>query len=147
MRRCSQRKRFCARNQHKNMENAYAQALWKMVEGGMTPLKAVAAIKETLAAHGRTALLPRIARAFARLAEREARKSDVVLTIADEKDEKGAKKAAQEILTKLGLESEGLKTRVDDTVIGGWRLEGKGLLVDHSYKQRLLSMYTRVVSA
>lgn len=129
------------------MENAYAQALWKMVQGGMTPQKAVAAIKETLAAHGRTALMPRVARAFARIAEREARKSTMVLTVARESDEKSSKKSAGEVLHQLGIESEGLKTQVDDTLIGGWRLEGRGLLVDQSYKERLLSMYTRVVGA
>ncbi len=129
------------------MEHAYAVALWKLVEGGMTPHKAVVSIKELLATQGRSALFPRVARAFARLAAREGRKSDIVLTIAREADERSAKKEAGQVLSSHGMDAKDLKTRVDDTVIGGWRLEGKDLLVDHTYKERLLSMYQRVVGA
>lgn len=126
------------------MELAYAQALWKMVEGGMTPAKAVRALQETLKIHGREALLPRIASAFARLAQREAKRSDVVLTVAREKDERRAHKEVKELLTRMGVESKDLKTQVDDSLIGGWRLEGKETLVDASFKNQLLELYNRV---
>jgi len=129
------------------MENSYAQALWKMVDGGMTPSKAVHALRESLASHGREALLPHIGRAFVRLAERENKKSDIVLTVAREKDERHAHKGTEEIVKQLGAEAKDLKTQVDDTIIGGWRLEGRGMLVDASYKNRLLELYNRVTSA
>lgn len=128
------------------METAYAQALWKMVEGGMTPAKAVRALQETLKVHGREALLPRIASAFARIAERETKRSDVVLTVAREKDERRAHKDIKEMLTRMGVEQKDLKTQIDDTLIGGWRLEGKETLVDASYKNQLLELYNRVTA-
>ena len=128
------------------METAYAQALWKMVEGGMTPAKAVHALRDTLKAHGREALLPRIARAFARIAEREAKKTDVVLTVAREKDERRAHKEIKESLSRIGVEAKGLKTQVDDTLIGGWRLEGREHLVDASYKKQLLELFSRATA-
>ncbi len=129
------------------MEQSYAQALWKMVEGGMTPHQAVLAVKESLERYGRGALLPRVASAFARLAEREGKKSDVVLTVAREKDERHARTAAKELLAELHIDADGLKTQVDDTLIGGWRLEGRGMLVDNSYKSKLQRIYNQVTSA
>lgn len=128
------------------MEQAYAQVLWKMVEGGMTPAKAAHALRDTLKAHGREQLLPRIARAFARIAEREAKKTDVVLSVAREKDERRAHKEIKEMLSRMGVETKALKTQVDDTLIGGWRLEGRETLTDVSYKKALLDLYARVTS-
>ena len=134
------------------METAYAQALWRMVTDGKTPHAAVEALRTLLTREGREALLPRIARAFERLAEREMHKTDMILTVAREKDERAAKKEAQEMLYRTGLlsagggSSFGGKTRVDDTLVGGWRLEGRGMLVDASYKTQLLDMYNRATS-
>ncbi len=133
------------------MEKHYAQALWKMVEGGMTPHKAVSALKELLVREGRSALMPRIARAFQRIAAQEGNTSTMVLTVAREKDEREAHKEALEMLKKLGVGDlpagkAGLETQVDDSLIGGWRLEGRSILVDQSYKSQLLALYNRVVS-
>ena len=128
------------------METAYAQALWKMVEGGMTPAKAEHALRDTLKAHGREQLMPRIARAFARIAQREAKRTDVVLTVAREKDERRAHKEIKDALSRMGVETKALKTQVDDTLIGGWRLEGKETLVDASYKNQLIELYNRVTA-
>ncbi|MBI5457187.1 F0F1 ATP synthase subunit delta [Candidatus Kaiserbacteria bacterium] len=128
------------------MERSYAQALWKMVEGGVTPAKAVHALRDTLKAHGRDALLPRIASAFSRIAEREAKRTDVVLTVAREKDERHAHRDIRGLLREMGVEAKDLKTQVDDTLVGGWRLEGREHLVDASYKKQLLDLYTRVTS-
>ena len=136
------------------MEQSYAQALWKMVEDGMTPAKAVRALHDTLKAHGREALLSRIASAFTRIAEREAKRSDVVLTVAREKDIHRARLEAKKYLEGMDAKSarggsalgRDLKTQVDDTLIGGWRLEGRETLTDASYKKALLDLYTRVTS-
>ena len=128
------------------METAYAQALWKMVEGGMTPVKAVRALQETLKTHGREALLPRIGSAFARIAERESKRNDIVLTVAREKDERRAHKETKELLSAMGIETKDLKTQVDDTLIGGWRLEGREQLVDASYKNQLLELFNRATA-
>lgn len=128
------------------MEASYAQVLWKLVESGMTPAKAVAAVHASLLSAGRAELLPRVARAFERLADREAKKSDVVLTIAREKDERHAHAEVKAILADMGIDTKDLKTQVDDTLVGGWRLEGRGTLIDASYKNRLIQLYDRVTS-
>jgi F0F1-type ATP synthase delta subunit len=126
-----------------------------MAEGGATPSKAVHALRELLASHGREALLPHIARAFARLAEQQSSRNDIVLTIAHEHDEKDAQKEAMKFVVEMDSKSarggsalgRDLKTQVDDSIIGGWRLEGRGVLVDASYKQQLLELFNRVTTA
>lgn len=129
------------------MEQHYAQALWQMVKGGMAPHKAVSQLKDLLEKQGRLALFPRIARACARIAEKEGKTSTMVLTVAREKDERHAKTAAKEVLATLTADAGDLETQVDDSIIGGWRLEGRSILVDHSHKSRLLALYNRVVNA
>jgi F0F1-type ATP synthase delta subunit len=128
------------------MESSYAQALWKVIAGGMTPKKAVDSLHESLAARGRTALMPRIARAFARIAEREEGKSGVTLSVAREKDERKAKSAAKEALENLGVKPADVSVAVDDSLIGGWRLEGRETLVDASFKKQLLDLYARATN-
>lgn len=128
------------------MDKAYAQALWRIVEGGKEPKKAVRALREALISSGREALLPRIARAFARIADRNTSQSSVVVSVAREKDSGAAIRQSSVILKELGTSPKDLKTRVDDTLIGGWRLEGKGTLVDNSYKKHLLSVYNRLTN-
>ncbi len=129
------------------MEQAYAQALWKMVEGGMSPVKAVHALRDLLKARGREALLPRIGRTFARIAQREGKRTGVTLSVAREKDERAAKSAVKTILEEIGVEPKEVNILVDDSLIGGWRLEGKETLVDASHKKELLELFNRSVRA
>ena len=127
------------------MEQAYAQALMSLIEGGMEPKAALHALRESLKTRGREALLPRIALAFERLAARQIQKDTVVISIAREKDAHAAKREAKEILDQIGSDGNNVEIRVDETLIGGWRLEGRGALVDASFKKSLLDMYNRAV--
>lgn len=124
------------------MEHAYAQALWRLIESGTDTKKAVHMIHDLLVSNGRQALMPRVGRAFARIAEREIEKNTATLTVAREHDEKHARKEAQAALKEIGIDIPDLKTQIDDTLIGGWRLEAKGQLIDASYKSKLLEVFT-----
>src|SRR3989338_7905432 len=99
------------------MENAYAEALWNLIEKGMKPAEAVAAVKKSLEEKGRSVLLPKIARAFARLAARQERRNTMTLTIARKKDVAHAIKAAQTILAEQGIGEAGLCETIDETLI------------------------------
>ena len=129
------------------MEKAYAQALWQLVSNGMEARAAVHAIHDRLKKEGRAILMPRVAHAFAQIAERESKKTDYTLTVAREKDLAHAKKEILTYTSEMGIEVADLKTQVDDSLIGGWRLEGNERLVDVSYKKRLLDLYNGVTSA
>lgn len=124
------------------MEKAYAQALWQMIGREMDPKKAVHAIHAQLQAQGRQELMPRIAKAFKRLAARERTRDTVTLTIADKAHEHAAHKEAATTLEKLDIKTEDVETHVDHSLIGGWRVEGREHLVDASYKKHLLAIYT-----
>ncbi|RJQ35384.1 hypothetical protein C4568_01040 [Candidatus Parcubacteria bacterium] len=128
------------------MEKAYAQALWVMVEKGRTPHEAVAALKRMLEARGRASLFPKIGRAFARLAAKEASKNSFTLTVARQKDAQKAVKEVEKVLTDLKIGETDLYEEVDESLIGGWRLQGRGLLIDNSWKSALLSIYNRATS-
>ncbi len=129
------------------MEKAYAEALWGMVKSGKDPQKSVEGLRDALMERGRLALMPRIARAFGEIAERAAKQDTVTLTVAKENDVHKALKEAHAYLEKMGVEKDDVKTRVDETLIGGWRLDGRERLVDASYKNELLALYNRITNA
>jgi F0F1-type ATP synthase delta subunit len=127
------------------MENSYALALWEMIKKGMEPKKAVHALHEILVARGREVLFPRIAKAFERIAARESNRHDVTLHIAESKDEHHAKAAAKKVMTHMNFgEKEISKVVIDETLIGGWKIESGEQLIDASYKKHLLSIYSAV---
>lgn len=126
-----------------DMERQYAEALWTLIEKGKAPHEAVAALKKSLEARGRLALLPKIARAFARLAARESGKHTFTLSVARQKDMQTALIEVKKVLAGQSLGEFDLCEQVDETLVGGWRLEGKGLLMDQSWKKALLSIYNR----
>ncbi|MBI2610466.1 F0F1 ATP synthase subunit delta [Candidatus Kaiserbacteria bacterium] len=129
------------------MENAYAEALWKMIEAGEQPKAAVAKLRAYLERHGRANLLPKIAHALMRVAARESAKRAVVLSVARHKDIENAEREARDILKELGTSAKDMEMRVDDSLIGGWRLEGRERLVDASYKKSLLEIYNKVTNS
>ncbi len=117
-----------------------------MVEEGVKPKEAVAKIREALEKRGRTSILPKVGRAFARIAAREGAKRAIVLSVAHEKDVPEAKRATKDILREMGVEAEDVEVCLDETLIGGWRLEGREHLRDASYKKSLLSVYNRATT-
>ncbi len=120
------------------MEQKYAHALRKLAEGGIAPQDAVAAVARALEARGRGGLLSRVGKAFARLAVRAARRKRKTLIVARESDAAAARAASG------FAEAE---TIIDDSLIGGWRLEEGDTLTDASYKKYLLDMYNRATRA
>jgi F0F1-type ATP synthase delta subunit len=119
------------------MEKLYAQALWKSIENGKSPKEAVESLAKLLKKQGRVELMPRIGKAFKRLAE-ASQGNRVRIFVAHEKDSKHALKAS-------GLEEADVC--VDETLIGGWRLEGGNEVVDRSFKKYLLDIYTSSIAA
>ncbi len=124
------------------MEQAYAQALKDIIDSGKSPKQAIALIKNSLEAHGRGGLLTRVGHAYARLMAREERKSGITLFIAQAGDEKKAQKEASAFIS-TGAD---VSIQIDDSLIGGWRLEGGGQVVDMSFKKQLLSLYNHATN-
>ena len=125
------------------MENAYAQALWTMIDKGTPQADAVRALYTYLKDRGREALMPRIAKAFERLAAKHASADTVVLSVADTRHEHSAMSAAE----RLVPQAKDAQVVIDKTLIGGWRLDARETLVDASYKKHLLELYRRTTNA
>jgi F0F1-type ATP synthase delta subunit len=128
------------------METSYAQALWQMIQRGTSPKKAVDALHESLLVRGREALMPRIGKAFARIAARDNEQNGITLSIAHAGDERKARQAAKEILSEIKASADDVNVKVDDSLIGGWRLEGREMLVDASWKKHLIDIYGKVTN-
>lgn len=123
------------------MEATYAQALWTAIKRGTESSKAVAQLNTVLVAQGRETLWPKIAFAFKRIAEREMDKTKLRLSVADKAHESQALKSSLEAVAKLNLNTKDVSVHVDDSLIGGWRIEGQEILIDASYKKDLLTIY------
>ena len=119
------------------MEKLYAQALWKAIENGRSPKEAIESLAKILKRQGRIDLMSKIAKAFARLAEAN-RSRGARIYVAQRHDAVHAMKAA-------GVEKADIC--VDESLIGGWRLEGAGQLVDRSFKKYLLDIYNESLTA
>ncbi len=114
------------------MEKLYAQALWKSIEGGRDHKEAVASLAKLLKKQGRIELMPKVARAFVRLAEaKQAIRTRIY--VANMHDAKHALKLSG---------AEEADVCVDESIIGGWRLEGKDEVIDRSFKKYLLDIYS-----
>ena len=126
------------------MEAVYAQALWNVIAKGKNPKAAITSVRKVLLARGRAELLPKVARAFRRIAEREIRKDQIILSVARNKDAKRIPRTFKVLFKRAGIDTKAIVTRIDDTLIGGWRLEGREQLIDASYKKYLLEMYNTI---
>ena len=124
----------------------YAQALWQLSEEGVKPKDAVTKLRAMLKRQGRTALLPKIGRAFARIMARNNKRDAVTLSVARTKDERKARAAVKGFLEEMGVSTKDVALAADEDLIGGWRLEGREQLVDASFKKHLLSIYNRATS-
>lgn len=102
----------------------------------MKPTEAVKAISAHARARGQSRIMPRVARALHRLSDAARARQSVTLFVAHEKDAAAARKAS-------GAPKDAA-VRVDETLIGGWRVRGGGHLADASYKRALLQLYTRI---
>ena len=122
------------------MPEVYAQVLVKMVDKGDAPHAAVHKLHENLAEHGRSALLPKIARAFERFMQQREKRTAVRLFVAHHNDARHAKNEAEHA---LGQAHVSLQVHTDTSLVGGWRVEAGEKLVDMSYKKQLLSIFNR----
>ncbi len=123
------------------MENAYAQALYEAIRAGTEPKAAIERLVSQLGREKREELLPRIAKAFSRVAQRESAKDRTALYVAKAHD---AEKAIDAAGRHAKVEKRDV--HVDETLIGGWRLEHQDMLVDASYKKHLLDIFNRVTA-
>ena len=121
------------------MEKVYAQALKELESKGVKAPELVQLVTAHLNAVGRAKLLPRILRELKKMEARHE-KEFTNLEVASEKETAGALKE----LGALGIETKGV--HVNTSLIKGWRILQKDVLVDRSAKQALVQLYSNIVT-
>ena len=116
----------------------YAKAIFDLVQGGKSVDSVVSGLLKSLRARGALALLPKVLSAYRRL-ESKASTYNATLTVAREADSAEAIK-----LAGVGPDTNVI---VDESLIGGYRLEEAGKLLDNSFKAKLLQAYRNATKA
>lgn len=122
------------------MEKKYARAILDLVSRGATPVQAVKAVFELLESRGRGGLMRKIRYATAIEGQKIARRGRATLIVAKADDAKSAKTQSAKYVKDIAEVS----VEADERIIGGWRLERDGSVVDQTYKTALLDIYKRI---
>jgi len=118
--------------------DVYAKAMLELAKSGKSDDDIVKGLLKSLKARGSLALLPKVANAYTRLLNKDS-SARPVLTVARESDVK-------EALSLSGTDA-GIDIKIDDSIIGGYRLEEGGKLLDNSFKAKLLQAYRSATKA
>lgn len=129
------------------LENTYAAGLIRAIERGTDVRTATERLAALLKKRGMLSLMPRVIHAVRTMGAQQATHSVITLTVARQSDVQAAQKAASHVIHDLGLESDDIHVVVDDAIVGGWILAGRGVRVDHSHKRHLVDMYQTTVTA
>lgn len=125
------------------MKNAYVTALTESILTGLPVETVLRNVKSVMESKGHLRLWPQVLRATKRVLESRLVSTSPQVIIA--KDGLTSKEAIQLALQKLGVaESEDFSTTVDSSLVGGFVIRFRGLLLDTSYKQALLKLYRSV---
>ena len=126
------------------MKNNYIEAVLEMIEAGKESKEVLAGLKKTLATRGHERLYAPVLRGVARVLEsKEAAAVEVV--VAKEADAKAFATAINEALQELSITEKPTVT-VDETVIGGFVVEGRTQRFDASYKTKLVQLYRKITN-
>ncbi len=118
--------------------NAYAKAMLSLSKEGHNTDGIVKGLINSLKARGALALLPNVLRAYTNLIARKSSDKPVV-AVARSAD-------AKEAIEQSGVPSD-TEVVVDERLIGGYRLEQGGKLIDNTFKAKLLQIYRNATKA
>lgn len=128
----------------------YAEALYAALREAKTESdskKIFARFRKVLSARGHEKLLHLISRELEKIIVREQAVSEVTLVTADLKSQNKWAHALDH------YEKEGLiqkrsahRNIVDESIVGGYQIRTKDILIDASYKKSLLELYRSIVN-
>jgi len=122
----------------------FADALMGMTARGATAKEAVHTLVSYLETRGMKNALHKLPVLLERKAIRERRRNEIVLDVVHHQSAPHAKKEATQHLADIGVDPHDVRINEDDSIIGGWRLVGKGMLVDNTFKKHLLQLYKNI---
>lgn len=127
----------------------YAEALYGALEGKneSESSKIFTRFRKVVSSRGHERLMPFIARELDKIISRETNKNEVHLVVADTKS-KSKWAHAYDHYEKEGIIHKGAVRRdvVDDSIVGGFQIRTKDILIDGSYKKSLVELYRKVIN-
>ena len=122
----------------------YIQAAYEAIQGGAHADTVLENLQESLRRRGLTKVYPRILRGILEKIERGTASEVPKVFIARTHD---AERQREAIVSAVSMISSGDKydVDIDETIIGGFVVTGKGKRIDRSHKSTLLDTYHRLV--
>ncbi|OHA83419.1 MAG: hypothetical protein A2937_03815 [Candidatus Yonathbacteria bacterium RIFCSPLOWO2_01_FULL_47_33b] len=109
--------------------------------------KVVARFYEVIKAHGHTGLLPFIPAELEKIEARAQAHREATLVTADAKSRTKWSHAYDHYYRETLLPLDATrKDVIDETIIGGYQIRTKDLLVDSSYKRSLIELYQKITN-
>ena len=118
--------------------DAYAKAMMSLSKEGQDADSIVKGLVSSLKARGALALLPKILSTYTNLVAQKGSEEPIV-AVARSAD-------AKEAIEQSGAPKDA-KVVVDERLIGGYRLEQGGKLMDNTFKAKLLQIYRNATKA
>lgn len=132
--------------------SSYAVALYRVIQdkkikNEVDTEKVLARFFEVVSARGDEKLRSKILKKYVALVELADKNNEMVLVTPDSKSE-SKWSHAYDHFEKEGVIPEGAikKTKVDETIIGGFQIRSKKILIDGSYKKSLIELYHNTVN-
>ena len=117
----------------------YAQASYEALKGGMDVEAVLVRLKEILEKNGHGGLLKESIRELLVQLEKDEADNTAHLVVAKAGDAKRYEKDVAEFMRVRGIEQ--YTTSVDEALVGGFVIRGKGHELNASYKKSLLTIY------
>ncbi len=127
------------------MKAAYVTAVTNLLTTGSEPESILRGLKQTLETRGHTQLYRPVLEETARVLAERSKKQAPKLTLARTSDETKLAATIADAMRTLGV-SENPIPRVDDSIIGGFKLEHNHRQLDQSYKTALLTLYRAITN-
>ena len=122
-----------------SLANSYAQTIINVTAHG-SKADFVTKLVAFMKSRGHLSLLPQVIR----IVERAPNPSQATVTVRSAHDEKKYKDAITKALKDLGI--EGHHTTVEDpNLVGGFMVQGKGKVIDNSFRSALVKIYQNTI--
>ena len=123
----------------------YTEAAQSLLEEGVKTSEVLKNLKKVLERRGHEKLYLRVLKNLARNTERGVG-TETIVRVAKEAHVKKFKNEIKNASARLGVKESDTRTFVDESLIGGYTVETKDVLLDQSYKSALLNIYRKVIS-
>lgn len=119
------------------MKNHYIQALLATLDNGTSPETAIKGLRASLKAHHHEGLLPAVLSGALKVLESSNRSDEATVVVASEAF---AKDVIAETLKAIDAPKDA-RVVIDSNIIGGVIAKYKNMVVDRSYKSKLVELY------